>query len=36
MKKYLQSIMMAVAALLSVTMTSCEEDELIAMTLDGN
>lgn len=36
MKKYLQSIMMAVAALLSITMTSCEEDELIAMTLDGN
>ena len=36
MKKNLKSIMMAVAALLSITMTSCQEDELIAMTLDGN
>ena len=36
MKKNLKSIMMAIAALLSLTMTSCEEDELIAMTLDGN
>ena len=36
MKKNLKSIMMAVAALLSLTMTSCQEDELIAMTLDGN
>ena len=36
MKKYLHTMMLAVAALLSVTMTSCEKDELIAMTLDGN
>ena len=36
MKTNLKSIVMALAAIMSFTLTSCEEDEFIALTLEGN
>lgn len=36
MKTNFKSIVMALAAIMSFTLTSCEEDEFIALTLEGN